>query len=246
MFPRWGLRKIPALVGRELNTNLRICAVLALLGPLTIYEANEELNGNYPTTHRAMKRLEKSGYIEKIGMKKMQKKKAQTHTYGTTWRGFIVALLHPTVRKEIATALSSQRWLLSELTPFHPTQQDFMELIDLVGINEKIIGIIYKNMITVFPNVESIESGNQYLRDYFLSALRLSIPELEQLAAPNPKVSLQESLLQYAVRHPQTLEYWEQKVYKPKLESVREDFRILQFEKRRLDEAKARAKQVKQ
>jgi hypothetical protein len=193
-----------------------------------------------------MKRLEKSGYIEKVGSKKMEKKEAQTQTYGTTWRGFIVALLYPMVRKKMATALSKQRWLLYELSPFHPTEQDFMELFDLVGIDEKIVGIIYKNLIVVFPNVESIESSNQYFQDYLHSALTLSMPELEQLAAPNAKVSTQESLLEYAIRHPQTLEYWEEKVYKPKLESVEQDFQILQFEKRWLDEAKARTKKVKQ
>ena len=246
VFPRWGPRKVPALGGREWKTNLGICVVLALDGPLTIYEANKELKRKYPTTFRAMKRLEKSGYIEKIGTKKMEKKEAQTQTYGTTWRGFIVALLYPTVRKKIATALSRQRWLLSELSPFHPTEHDFTELFDLVGIDDRTVGIIYKNLVLVFPNVESIESDNQYFRDYLHSALTLSIPELQQPAAPNSKASLQKSLLEYAIRHPQTLEYWEEKVYKPKLESVEQNFQILRFEKKWLDEAKAQAKKVKQ
>ena len=246
IFPRWGPRKVPALGGREWKTNLGICVVLVLEGPLTIYEANKEVKGRYPTTFRTMKRLEKSGYIEKIGTKKMEKKEARTQTYGTTWRGFIVALLYPTVRKKIATALCTQRWLVSELSPFHPTEHDFMELFDLLGIDERIVGVIYKNLIVVLPNVESIESDNRYFRDYIHSALTLSVPELQDFAAPNLKVSLQESLLEYTVRHPQTLEYWEEKVYKPRLESVEQDFQILQLERKWLDEAKAQTKKAKQ
>ncbi len=238
-------QKIPAISGREAKTNLAICEKLALDGPCTIWDVNKLLgrtNLQYPTIFRAMNRLEKAGYIEKVGSQKMQKKKALTPTYNTTWRGLVAALSKSVVRDNILAVLAKQKWLMDQLSPFCPTEQDLIKLVDSfidVEYVTEMVEAIFVNLVRIFPNnVESIETS-EYLFGYVLPdmadriALRLNHP-----------VKPKEELYSYMIRRPKLLQYLQEKLFLPQAKRLSHDIQVLQNMQKWMQEAISRAEAV--
>jgi hypothetical protein len=239
-------RKIPALSGREAKTNVAICEKLSLEGARTIWQVNKLLgrtNLQYPTIFRAMNRLEKTGYVAKVGSQKMQKKKALTPTYGTTWRGFIAALSRSAVRDNIITVLAKQKWLADQFDPFGPTEEDLVEFIDSIIDREHVKEIteaIFVNLVRLIPNdVESILTS-----EYFYEYVFPSLLERAAFGLDFP-LKAKEELYSYIVRHPRLLEYIEEKMFKPQVERVKHDQEVLEKMGKWLEEAKTRAGEAK-
>jgi len=85
--------KIPALRGKDAETNSMIIRLLALEGPQTIYDINRLLGRKreqYPTILRAVRRLERR-YVADIRTVKMRKRKEETQIFGLTRRGLIAS-----------------------------------------------------------------------------------------------------------------------------------------------------------
>jgi hypothetical protein len=69
--------RISVFKGREAKLNFAVFHILALKGPLTIYEAFKEVktqkglkNTKYTNVNRRIRTLEQSGYLEKTGQRK--------------------------------------------------------------------------------------------------------------------------------------------------------------------------------
>src|SRR5208283_1775170 len=100
--------KIPAITGRDAETNLAILELLSLEGPKTVWKTNEGLGRTrlqYPTIFRAVRRLRTWRYLKRTGSVKMQKKKGRTPKFGVTWRGFLAGLAGDKVSANALDAL---------------------------------------------------------------------------------------------------------------------------------------------
>lgn len=177
--------KIPALGGRDAETNFAILELLALQGPKTIWDTNKDLGRTrlqYPTIFRAVGRLRKARYLRRKGSAKMEKKKGRTPKFGITWRGFLAALASEKVSGNVLGALRKNPQL--DL----PVPRDVF--FDLVGSLwdeaqvQEIAWIIFENVIETLPyDIESTE--NRLLVGYFFPALMAVLPELEKYPPRN-------------------------------------------------------------
>jgi hypothetical protein len=93
--------RISIFKGREAKLNRAIFHILALKGPLAIYDIYKEVRARrrlrrtrYATVNKRVRSLEKSGYIMKIGLKK-------------TKAGFRVAIYELTIKAYLAILLNS-------------------------------------------------------------------------------------------------------------------------------------------
>lgn len=93
--------RISVFKGREAKLNRAIFHVLALKGSLTIYDIHKEVrkqkqltNTKYAVVNRRVRELEKSRYLETLGLKK-------------TRAGFMVALYQLTTRGYLALLLET-------------------------------------------------------------------------------------------------------------------------------------------
>ena len=93
-------RRHSVFKGREARLNRAIFHILALKGPLTIYEISREVKAQrglkhtkYTNVNRRVRMLEGYGYIEKVGTRKTQ-------------AGFQAALYQLTVRTYLAILLN--------------------------------------------------------------------------------------------------------------------------------------------
>jgi DNA-binding Lrp family transcriptional regulator len=91
--------KISVLKGREAKLNYAIFHILALKGPLTIYDIHKEVkirrrlkHLRYATVNKRVRALEESGYIKKIGVKKT-KAGFEAAIYELTARAYLAVLL---------------------------------------------------------------------------------------------------------------------------------------------------------
>jgi len=91
--------KISVLKGRQAKLNYAIFHILALKGPLTIYDIHKEVkirrrlkHLRYATVNKRVRALEESGYIKKIGVKKT-KAGFEAAIYELTARAYLAVLL---------------------------------------------------------------------------------------------------------------------------------------------------------
>jgi hypothetical protein len=92
--------RISVFKGREAKLNRLIFQILALEGPLTIYEVCKRIktkrgikHTKYTNVNRRVRALKKSGYLQKVGVRK-------------TKAGFKAALYHVTPRAYLAILLN--------------------------------------------------------------------------------------------------------------------------------------------
>jgi len=92
--------RISVFKGREAKLNRAIFQILALKGPLTIYDIHKEVKvrrglrrTRYATVNKRVRSLEESGYIKKIGVKKT-KAGFKASIYELTARAYLVILLN--------------------------------------------------------------------------------------------------------------------------------------------------------
>jgi len=92
--------RVSVFKGREARLNRVIFHILALKGPLTIYEVSKEVKARrglkhtkYTNVNRRVRMLEEYGYIEKVGTRKTQ-------------AGFRAALYRLTARAYLAILLN--------------------------------------------------------------------------------------------------------------------------------------------
>jgi len=95
-----GSARISVFKGREARLNRAIFHILALKGPLTIYEVCKEVKAQkglrhtkYTNANRRMRALEDLGYLEKTGTKKTQAG-FQAVLYQLTSRAYLALLLN--------------------------------------------------------------------------------------------------------------------------------------------------------
>jgi hypothetical protein len=92
--------RLSVFKGREARLNKAVFHILALKGPLTIYEVCKEAktqkglkNTKYTNVNRRVRILEESGYLEKAGTRKTQAG-FQTLLYQLTTRAYFAMLLN--------------------------------------------------------------------------------------------------------------------------------------------------------
>jgi len=91
--------RISVFRGREARLNKAIFHILALKGPLTIYDIHREVKAQkglrhirYASVNKRVKSLEDSGYINKIGVKKT-KAGFEASTYELSARAYLAIIL---------------------------------------------------------------------------------------------------------------------------------------------------------
>ena len=91
--------RISVFKGREARLNFAVFHILALKGPLTIYETCKEVRTQkglkqtkYTNVNRRIRALEESNYLEKVGTRKTQAG-FQATLYQLTQRAYLVLLL---------------------------------------------------------------------------------------------------------------------------------------------------------
>ena len=115
--------RLSVFKGREAKLNRAIFHILALKGPLTIYDIHKEIKTKrrlrrvrYASVNKRVRSLEESGYIKKIGVKKT-KAGFKASIYELTARAYLAILLNSinldelVVRVDEATAL----WILGDI-----------------------------------------------------------------------------------------------------------------------------------
>ena len=173
--------KIPALGGRDAETNLMVLELLALEGPQTAWKTNSMLGRNrkqYPTIFRAIVRLRKWGYLAKTGTVKMEKKKGRTPTFGVSWRGLLASLASDKVCTNILDVLNKNDQL--DL----PIPRDvFLDLAKALWSSEQIQEItmsLFESLVNTIPH--DIESTpDEVLLGYLVPALIDAAPVLENI-----------------------------------------------------------------
>lgn len=92
--------RLSVFKGREAKLNRATFQILALKGPLTIYEVCKEVRAlehlkhtKYTNVNRRVKELEESGYLEKTGVRKTQAG-FQAILYQLTARAYLAILLN--------------------------------------------------------------------------------------------------------------------------------------------------------
>jgi len=92
--------RLSVFKGREARLNRAIFHILALKGPLTIYDIHKEVkkqrglkNTRYANVNKRVRSLEESGYIKKIGIKKT-KAGFEASIYELRDKAFLVMLLN--------------------------------------------------------------------------------------------------------------------------------------------------------
>jgi len=92
--------RISVFKGREAKLNFAVFQVLALKGPLTIYEISKEVKAKkglkhtkYTNVNRRVRMIEEDGYIEKVGARKTQAG-FQAAFYQLTTRAHLAILLN--------------------------------------------------------------------------------------------------------------------------------------------------------
>lgn len=93
-------RKLAVFKGREANLNYAIFRILALRGPLTIYDIHKEVKNRkrlrhlrYATVNKRVRSLKESGYIKKTGVKKT-KAGFQASIYQLSARAYLAILFN--------------------------------------------------------------------------------------------------------------------------------------------------------
>jgi len=92
--------RISVFKGHEARLNRAIFHILALKGPLTIYDIHKEVKAQkglrqtrYANVNKRVRALEESGYIKKIGIKKT-KAGFQASTYNLTTKAYLATVLN--------------------------------------------------------------------------------------------------------------------------------------------------------
>jgi DNA-binding MarR family transcriptional regulator len=92
--------RISVFKGREARLNRAIFHILALKGPLTIYDIHKEVKAQrglrqtrYANVNKRVRALEESGYINKIGIKKT-KAGCEASIYELTTKAYLAILLN--------------------------------------------------------------------------------------------------------------------------------------------------------
>ena len=92
--------RISVFKGREAKLNRAIFHILALKGPLTIYDIHKEAKARrdfrhtrYASVNKRVRSLEESGYIKKLGLKKT-KAGFKASIYELTARAYLAILLN--------------------------------------------------------------------------------------------------------------------------------------------------------
>jgi len=111
--------RISVFKGREVKLNCTIFNILALKGPLTIYEIHKIVKTRrrlrhvrYASVNKRVRSLEESGYIKKIGLK-TTKAGFEASIYELTARAYLAILLNSinldelVMRVDEATALTT-------------------------------------------------------------------------------------------------------------------------------------------
>jgi DNA-binding PadR family transcriptional regulator len=99
--------RISVFKGREAKLNRAIFHVLALKGPLTIYDIHKEVKTlrrlrrvRYASVNKRARSLEKSGYVKKTGVKKT-KAGFKASIYELTARAYLAILLNSVNLEEL-------------------------------------------------------------------------------------------------------------------------------------------------
>ena len=92
--------RLQVFKGREAKLNSAIFRILALKGPLTIYEVCKEVRAlrqlkhtKYTNVNRRVRALQHSGYLEKAGVRKTQAG-FQATLYQLSTRGYLALMLN--------------------------------------------------------------------------------------------------------------------------------------------------------
>jgi DNA-binding PadR family transcriptional regulator len=101
--------RISIFKGREAKLNRAIFHILALKGPLTIYDLYKEVRARrrlrrtrYASVNKRVKSLEKSGYIKKIGVKRT-KAGFKASIYELNSRAYLAILLDSIKLEDLLT-----------------------------------------------------------------------------------------------------------------------------------------------
>jgi len=101
--------RISVFKGREAKLNRAIFHILALKGPLTIYDIHKEVKTqrklrhvHYATINKRVRSLEELGYIKRIGVKKT-KAGFKASIYELTARAYLAILLNSVNLQELVT-----------------------------------------------------------------------------------------------------------------------------------------------
>jgi DNA-binding Lrp family transcriptional regulator len=99
--------RLSVFKGHEARLNKAIFHILALKGPLTIYDIHKEVKvqrglrqTRYANVNKRVRALEESGYIEKIGVKKT-KAGFQASTYLLTTKSYLAIVLNSIDKEQL-------------------------------------------------------------------------------------------------------------------------------------------------
>jgi len=196
--------KIPALRGKDAETNGMIIKLLALEGAQTVWNINKLLGRSrehYPTIFRAVNRLKERGYVTKTGTVKMAKKKGRTPTYGLTWRGFIASLTNEEVCSNVLNTLEKNPQIL-------PLPRDVVLPIAKEWLGdeqiEKLARSLFEGLIKTIPDdIESVEER---------VCLGYLVPTLLKLKTPLKEIKQED--LSRLLKYPQAVNWLEESVEK--------------------------------
>ena len=119
--------RLSVFKGREAKLNKAIFHILALKGPLIIYEVYKEIktqkclkHAKYTNVNRSMRMLEKDNYIEKVGARKTQAG-FQAAVYQLTARAYFAIVLNK-VNLDNFVQEASEESVLTMLIALIPSQ----------------------------------------------------------------------------------------------------------------------------
>lgn len=119
--------RLSVFKGREARLNLAIFQILALKGPLTIYDMRREVRKQkhlagtkYPVVLRRVRRLEESNYLEKAGTRKIKTQPCdQAVLYQLTARAYLAILLNK-INLDNFTQTASEESIIAALVALLP------------------------------------------------------------------------------------------------------------------------------
>ncbi len=227
--------KIPALGGKDAETNRRVFEVLATKGPQTIYGINKLLGRTreqYPTINRAVNRLAKRGYLVETEKVRMEKRKTErTPKFGLSWRGFITCLVDDKARLSVLEVFDKNKHL-----PL-PIDRDVAVPLATEALGqeriEKIAKATLKALVATVPrDLESIEDPPLF---------GCLLPALFELGRTSPKlladINLNPSIF---FKYPKVLKWIEENLIDEQTNKLEEQLRFFRQAKTLLSELKSK------
>lgn len=125
------LYRTPQYLRRLTETDLRILELLIERGPLNQYKISKGIDADYPTAHKAIKKLEEDGFV-KFEHEEVTEKGGRAKVYSLTLKGFTVVIGMGRVDRNIDKAI--MKW--SQLLPLVLGKWDYFKA---MGLEDEIL-----------------------------------------------------------------------------------------------------------